>query len=300
VLVEAGRAGTPPEAAAVLLAGIVKLAPLPAGNRRLAVLAALHLLARNGLDADLDVARTRQVLDAVAAGEADATAVAAWLGPLVTALDPVAGQSRALKPAAPPPAKDEDDVTTRLEALVTRLRAVDPASAAELEEVVDRHRAGMDRLVHMIRSWRGEIFIDAMARDDAVVALVGRARLESAPAQDVLDRRMLHNYLADIAQYPTLTPEEERALAESARTGPRQNAAASRRRLIQCNLALVVSVARQFQTSGMSLLDLIQEGNFGLMNAVEHYDPAKGYRFTAYATWWVRRYIQRAVGRPPS
>ena len=59
-----------------------------------------------------------------------------------------------------------------------------------------------------------------------------------------------------------------------------------------------MSIARGYQASGVPMLDLIQEGNLGLMQAVERYDPTKGYRFTTFATWWIRNYIQRAAGRP--
>jgi RNA polymerase sigma factor (sigma-70 family) len=70
--------------------------------------------------------------------------------------------------------------------------------------------------------------------------------------------------------------------------------------LIESNLQLVVTIARTYETSGMSMLDLIHEGNVGLMQAARHFDPTKGFRFSTYATWWVRKFILEAIARPQS
>jgi RNA polymerase primary sigma factor len=98
-------------------------------------------------------------------------------------------------------------------------------------------------------------------------------------------------YLREIAKVPLLTAAEEITLAKAIeRDDPR-----ARRRLIESNLRLVVSVARRYSGRGLSFLDLIQEGNLGLMKAVERYDWRLGHRFSTYATWWIRQSVTRAL-----
>lgn len=108
----------------------------------------------------------------------------------------------------------------------------------------------------------------------------------AAPIADLLGL-----YLHEIKQTPLLSPEQEKALAFQIRTGDRE----ARQKLIVANLPLVVSIARRFQGHGLELLDLIQEGTFGLMKAVEKFDPERGKRFSTMATWWIRRAIQVAI-----
>jgi RNA polymerase primary sigma factor len=98
-------------------------------------------------------------------------------------------------------------------------------------------------------------------------------------------------YLAEIRKLPLLTPERERQLAEGVVRGDK----AARDELIRCNLRLVVSVARQFTRRGLSLVDIIAEGNVGLIRAVELFDPTFQTRFSTYATWWIRQAIRKAI-----
>ncbi len=98
-------------------------------------------------------------------------------------------------------------------------------------------------------------------------------------------------YLREIGNIPLLTQEEEIALAERIEKGDE----AAKEILANSNLRLVVSIARRYTGRGLSLQDLIQEGNIGLMRAVEKYDRSKGYRFSTYATWWIRQSISRAI-----
>ncbi|MBO4359475.1 MAG: sigma-70 family RNA polymerase sigma factor [Eubacteriaceae bacterium] len=98
-------------------------------------------------------------------------------------------------------------------------------------------------------------------------------------------------YLKDASKYPLLTFEEETELGQRIMNGDRE----ARKTLINSNLRLVVSIARRYQGRGLSLLDLIQEGNIGLMKAVEKYDYTKGYKFSTYATWWIRQGVTRAI-----
>ncbi len=98
-------------------------------------------------------------------------------------------------------------------------------------------------------------------------------------------------YLNEIGFSPLLTPEEEVHFARLAQKGD----PAGRRRMIESNLRLVVKIARRYVNRGLSLLDLIEEGNLGLIRAVEKFDPERGFRFSTYATWWIRQTIERAI-----
>ncbi len=98
-------------------------------------------------------------------------------------------------------------------------------------------------------------------------------------------------YLKDIGKIPLLTPEREKYLAEQIAIGSK----AAKDELTEANLRLVVSIAKRHVGKGMFFLDLIQEGNLGLMKAVEKFDYSKGYKFSTYATWWIRQAITRAI-----
>jgi len=98
-------------------------------------------------------------------------------------------------------------------------------------------------------------------------------------------------YLRDISKIPLLKAEEEKELATRARKGDRE----ARERLISSNLRLVVSIAKRYTSRGLSLLDLIEEGNLGLLKAVERFDPGTEFRFSTYATWWIKQAIRRAL-----
>ena len=98
-------------------------------------------------------------------------------------------------------------------------------------------------------------------------------------------------YLNEIGFSKLLTAEEEVYYARLAQKGD----AAARRRMIECNLRLVVKIARRYMNRGLALLDLIEEGNLGLIRAVEKFDPERGFRFSTYATWWIRQTIERAI-----
>ena len=105
------------------------------------------------------------------------------------------------------------------------------------------------------------------------------------------DEDAVKTYLREIGQISMLTPEEELATAALARQGD----PGAIKRMIEGNLRLVVSIAKKYQSRGLDLADLIEEGNLGLMKAVERYDFTKGYRFSTYATWWIRQSITRAL-----
>lgn len=98
-------------------------------------------------------------------------------------------------------------------------------------------------------------------------------------------------YLSEIGFSPLLTAEEEVLYARRALRGDE----AARKRMIESNLRLVVKISRRYSNRGLALLDLIEEGNLGLIRAVEKFDPERGFRFSTYATWWIRQTIERAL-----
>lgn len=98
-------------------------------------------------------------------------------------------------------------------------------------------------------------------------------------------------YLKQAGQTPLLSAEEEKNLAEKAKNGDKD----ARNKLIEANLRLVISIAKRYAANSSQLMDLIQEGNVGLLKAVERFDPSKNIRFSTYATWWIRQTIMRAI-----
>jgi RNA polymerase nonessential primary-like sigma factor len=98
-------------------------------------------------------------------------------------------------------------------------------------------------------------------------------------------------YLREIEGSPLLTAEEEVFYSRKALKGDME----ARKKMIECNLRLVVKISRRYMNRGLALLDLIEEGNLGLIRAVEKFDPEKGFRFSTYATWWIRQTIERAL-----
>jgi RNA polymerase primary sigma factor len=111
--------------------------------------------------------------------------------------------------------------------------------------------------------------------------------MESKREEDALQRR----YLKEINRYPLLSAEEEIDLARKARDGDGE----ARKRLIVANLRLVITIARSFSSYRVPFLDLVEEGNLGLIKAVGKFDPDRGFRFSTYASWWIRQAIVRAI-----
>lgn len=135
---------------------------------------------------------------------------------------------------------------------------------------------------------------------DAEVAEIESEEIDQSDALDdiLASQEEIHKnldatqlYLGEIGFSPLLTAEEEVYFARRALKG----CEASRKRMIVSNLRLVVKIARRYNNRGLALLDLIEEGNLGLIRAVEKFDPERGFRFSTYATWWIRQTIERAI-----
>jgi RNA polymerase primary sigma factor len=133
---------------------------------------------------------------------------------------------------------------------------------------------------------------DADSVDDAAAVLrplrevKGDAWGSDGPGID-----LLRTYVGQLDDGPLLTHAEELELARRKDRGDE----AAKARLVECNLRLVISIARRYQGNGVPLLDLIQEGNIGLIRAVEKFDPEKGFKLSTYATWWIRQAVSRAI-----
>ena len=165
-----------------------------------------------------------------------------------------------------------------------------PEQVSRAMEEQEYDVAGLDALYEALEA-RGiqveEENADLPLLDDAQI---GRLEHELSAEGVALDDPV-KAYLKEIGQVPLLSAEEEQTLARAARAGD----ADARRRLSEANLRLVVSVAKRYAGRGLPFLDLIQEGNLGLMKAAEKFEPDRGFKFSTYATWWIRQSITRAI-----
>ena len=138
--------------------------------------------------------------------------------------------------------------------------------------------------------------LDCDVDDDSVVTSIyaGRNKKAGLGVEGQTTYRQLdatQMYLNEIGFSPLLSPDEEVYFARLAQKGDE----AGRKRMIESNLRLVVKISRRYVNRGLTLLDLIEEGNLGLIRAVEKFDPERGFRFSTYATWWIRQTIERAI-----
>jgi len=124
-------------------------------------------------------------------------------------------------------------------------------------------------------------------------AFLNEAEEEPAPVQPEFEllNDVTQHYLNEIGAKPLFTPEQEFEWACRARSGE----FIARQKMIEHNLRLVVNIAKHYLNRGIPLLDLIEEGNLGLIHAIEKFDPQRGFRFSTYATWWIRQSIERAI-----
>ncbi len=142
----------------------------------------------------------------------------------------------------------------------------------------------------------GELDEEVPGRDEPLDTLMSKSPADLAgvgePPETVeRNREILSLYLQDIARFDLLTAEEEQALARRVQAGDAQ----AERELVEANLRLVVHIARRYLNRGLSLLDLIEEGNLGLLHAARKFQADRGARFSTYATWWIRQAVVRAL-----
>ena len=146
-----------------------------------------------------------------------------------------------------------------------------------------------------------DVGIDLIKQDDDIseefmdLDNIEEIEIDDAKYASILDEISVNDpvklYLREIGKIPLLTAEEEMEFATKALEGDEE----ATKRLVEANLRLVVSIAKKYVGRGMLFLDLIQEGNMGLIKAVEKFDVTKGYKFSTYATWWIRQAITRSI-----
>jgi RNA polymerase primary sigma factor len=161
-----------------------------------------------------------------------------------------------------------------------------PKPEENVEEVDNFYLKLLEADVDVFETTAEEVTDEVKVSTDLEKELEVLAALEEGSVTDPV-----RQYLRDIGKVPLLTAAEEIELAQKAEKGEER----AKHRLINANLRLVVSIAKKYVGRGMSLLDLIEEGNIGLMRAVEKYDWRRGYKFSTYATWWIRQAITRAI-----
>lgn len=184
-----------------------------------------------------------------------------------------------------------------IDALMEQGKANGKLTTKEITDVLDKLDFDTDQLSSIINSCEQlniEIIDDSSVDDEALkendVDLVDD--LESTLSTEVVSiDDPVKIYLKEIGRVPLLTPEEETDLAKRMAEGDSY----AKKHLSEANLRLVVSVAKKYVGRGMQFLDLIQEGNLGLLKAIEKFDYTKGFKFSTYATWWIRQAITRAI-----
>ena len=201
-------------------------------------------------------------------------------------------------------AKQKED---KLNALIEKGKKAGKLTSKELMDVLDDMNLEpeeldkfYDKLENLGIDTSGEDILPPLD-DEALPALEELQEIEEVTEEEIADTDALVDtfstddpvrmYLKEIGKVPLLTPEEEQELARRMADGDEE----AKRRMAEANLRLVVSIAKRYVGRGMLFLDLIQEGNLGLIKAVDKFDYMKGYKFSTYATWWIRQAITRAI-----
>ncbi len=206
------------------------------------------------------------------------------------------------KPEGDKPVKSKEE---RIQELIEKgkkagkLSAEDLAALEELQLTPEEQEKLDEKLAGLNIDAAGDDTLPPL--DDVVPELEEIQEIEEITEEELADTDAMADtfstddpvrmYLKEIGKVPLLTPDEERELAMKMAEGDED----AKRRMAEANLRLVVSIAKRYVGRGMLFLDLIQEGNLGLIKAVEKFDYEKGYKFSTYATWWIRQAITRAI-----
>ena len=202
------------------------------------------------------------------------------------------------KPGEP---RDKKDVIKELIELGRKKGKLSAKELMDALEELDLDSEQIDKLYDSIESMGIEIMVEDYLADNSEDIPPEIEDLEAIPEEELVDPESLMDnfniddpvrmYLKEIGKVDLLTSEEEVELARKMCNGDE----AARKKLAEANLRLVVSIAKRYVGRGMLFLDLIQEGNLGLIKAVEKFDYTKGYKFSTYATWWIRQAITRSI-----
>ena len=221
--------------------------------------------------------------------------------------EPVKPKKKAAKKKDAAPEQNTKTPEERLNELLEKGKKAGKLTAKELECLEEMNLDGeaVDKFYETLE--KNGIDIDVGADDllppidDVLPDVEDLASIEEVPDEEINDTDALMDnfstddpvrmYLKEIGKVPLLTPEEEIELAQQMSEGNEE----AKHRMTEANLRLVVSIAKRYVGRGMLFLDLIQEGNLGLIKAVEKFDYTKGYKFSTYATWWIRQAITRAI-----
>ena len=193
--------------------------------------------------------------------------------------------------------KTEEEKTAKIEELTAKGKSGD-LSEGDLDEAMEEMEFDADSIDKLYASFEDsgiplpELSGSEMSEiENEVEQFSNSENMERILEQEGLVDDPVRLYLKEIGRVPLLSSEQEHDLAERMATGDVE----AKKALVEANLRLVVSIAKRYVGRGMFFLDLIQEGNLGLMKAVDKFDHTKGYKFSTYATWWIRQAITRAI-----
>ncbi len=200
--------------------------------------------------------------------------------------------------------KNEQDKSVEIDELIAKSKE-GKLSQGEIDEVVeemDLDNDSLDKLYDAFEDSAGPLPDELSSSDMSEIESEVEGFGTGENMEKILEQEGLtiddpvRMYLKEIGRVPLLTPDRERELAEiMSSEGHEDLKESAKQELVEANLRLVVSIAKRYVGKGMFFLDLIQEGNLGLMKAVEKFDYNRGYKFSTYATWWIRQAITRAI-----
>ncbi len=211
----------------------------------------------------------------------------------------------AKKPKKPEPKKEVQapvDLETARKELVAKAKKAGSIDQRDINAVfadTPENADALDKLYTELADANLQVTASVVAADEEPVELSDEWTAEDGEEVIVEDQHYLDDiaddsvrlYLREIGKIPLLSAEEELALAQRVVAGEKE----AKDKMAEANMRLVVSIAKRYVGRGLDLLDLIQEGNTGLLRAVEKFDPDKGFKFSTYATWWIRQAITRAI-----